>query len=68
MTEKDAPESNEGDNEDAAEAVSATTEENWEANWYDYGSLPDTVPEFNVALTKFLVKQAGVNETFPAIL
>ncbi len=68
MTEKDAPESNEGDNEDAVEAASVNTEENWEANWYDYGSLPDTVPEFNVTLADFLVKQAGVNQTFPAIL
>jgi hypothetical protein len=67
MTEKDATESNEGD-DDAAEAVSETTEENWEAHWYDYGSLPDTVPKFNVALAEFLVKQAGVDETFPAIL
>ncbi len=68
MTEKDAPESNEGDKNDAAEAVSITTDKDWEAQWDDYGSLPDTVPEFNVALAEFLVKQAGVNETFPTIL
>jgi hypothetical protein len=36
MTEQDdAPDSREDDEE-----ASATTEENWEAQWYDYGSLP----------------------------
>ena len=58
MTEQDST----GDN------ASATTEGNWEARWYDYGTLPDTVPEFNVALAKFLFKQAGVHKSCPEIL
>jgi hypothetical protein len=64
MTEQDdAPDSREDDEE-----ASATTEENWEAQWYDYGSLPDTVPDFNVALAEFIIKQAGVDESFPSTL
>jgi hypothetical protein len=39
-----------------------------EAQWYDYGSLPNTIPDCNVALSEFLVKQAGVNESFPETL
>jgi hypothetical protein len=64
MTEQDAPDAREDDDEEA----SATTEKNWEAQWYDYGSLPDTVPDFNVALAEFIIKQAGVDESFPSTL
>jgi hypothetical protein len=66
MTEKDA-ETPPGESDDD-EQDSEPTEQNWEAEWYDYGELPDTIPDFNVALADFLITQAGVDPTFPATL
>jgi hypothetical protein len=53
--------------DDNSEQASMTTDD-VEAQWYDYGSLPNTIPDFNMALSEFLIKQAGVNESFPATL
>jgi hypothetical protein len=54
------------DNEES-EARSEGTDA-WESQWNDCGKLPSFMPEFNVALAEFIVKQAGTDETFPACL
>jgi hypothetical protein len=68
MTETDAPEMRESDKECDKEQSVTIEEQNWEAQWYDYGALPDTVPEINVHLAQFLVAQASVDEIFSSVL
>jgi hypothetical protein len=40
----------------------------WESQWHDFGALPKFIPEFNVALGEFIVKQAETMESFPETL
>jgi hypothetical protein len=52
----------EKDKEDASKET-----DKWESRWADYGELPSFIPDFNVALAKFVVQQTEVDESFPKI-
>jgi hypothetical protein len=59
-TDKDETEK---DKEDTSKEM-----DKWESRWNDYGELPLFIPDFNVALAKFVVQQTEVDESFPKIL
>jgi hypothetical protein len=59
---------NEDDDDEESVNKSEATDE-WEAQWQDFGQLPSAlIPEFNVALAKFIVNQTGTDKTFPEVL
>jgi hypothetical protein len=44
-------------------------EDEWESKWNDFGTLPlQIIPEFNVALAKFIFKFTGTKTSFPEML
>jgi hypothetical protein len=40
----------------------------WESKWLDFGGFPAIIPEFNVALAEFIIKQTGTKVIFPETL
>ncbi len=58
----------EGD-EDVEEASKSEASDDWDAQWQDFGELPSSlIPEFNVALADFIIKQTQGRRTFPEAL
>jgi hypothetical protein len=39
--------------------------DDWESDWNDYGKLPTFIPDFNVALSDYIIKKGGVKASFP---
>jgi hypothetical protein len=53
---------------DEGDTGSETPEDKWESQWNDFGALPLFIPEFNVALAKFIIKFTGTKTSFPEIM
>jgi hypothetical protein len=68
MAQTVIPETVHEDDEEESEDARSENTDVWEAQWDDFGELPSTIPEFNVALSDFIVKQLGTPTTFPQVL
>jgi hypothetical protein len=56
------------DEDDEESEVRSDATEAWESQWEDFGDLPSHIPEFNVALAEFIMKQTGTKLIFPEVL
>jgi hypothetical protein len=55
------------DPRDRGEDDASKDPDDWESDWNDYGELPTFIPDFNVSLSDFIIKNGGVKTSFPEI-